>query len=78
MNMACAEKTEPYPLINSLECKGCGRCPVACPKQVLYMSDEINQRGYPVVKYKGTGCIGCGNCYYTCPEPFAIEVHIPQ
>jgi 2-oxoisovalerate ferredoxin oxidoreductase delta subunit len=51
---------------------------MACPKQVLYMSDEINPRGYPVVKYKGSDCIGCGNCYYTCPEPFAIEVHIPQ
>lgn len=71
-------KTEPYPVINPLECKACGRCVVACPTQVLVMGEEINERGYRYVVYTGAGCIGCAACFYTCPEPSAIEVHIPQ
>lgn len=69
---------EPYPVINALECKACGRCVVACPKQVLVMGEAINERGYRFAVYTGAGCIGCAACFYTCPEPNAIEVHIPQ
>lgn len=71
------EKKEPYPVINKIECKACERCIVACPKSVLKMSDELNERGYNYVEYVGEGCTGCANCYYTCPEPLAIEIHIP-
>ena len=66
---------KPCPVINALECKACGRCIVACPKEVLSMSNDMNERGYKHAVYSGEGCIGCGNCYYTCPEPNAIEVH---
>jgi 2-oxoisovalerate ferredoxin oxidoreductase delta subunit len=69
---------EPYPVINVIECKACGRCVIACPKELLNMSEDINKRGYHYAVYKGSGCIGCGNCYYTCPEPLAIEVRIPN
>lgn len=69
---------DPYPLINKVECKACGRCIMACPKGVLLMTDLLNERGYNYVEYTGSGCIGCANCYYTCPEPLAIEIHIPQ
>jgi len=72
------DKDKPYPLINSLECKACERCLLACPVNVLKMSDELNERGYRFAIYTGDGCIGCGACYYTCPEPLAIEVHVPQ
>ena len=68
-------KKEPKPVINPLECKACGRCIIACPKDCLKMSTELNARGYTYAEYTGEGCIGCGNCYYTCPEPNAIEVH---
>jgi NAD-dependent dihydropyrimidine dehydrogenase PreA subunit len=71
------DKTKPYPLINSLECKSCGRCVAACPKQVLQIGSELNERGYRYVVYAGTGCVGCGTCFYTCPEPYALEIHIP-
>jgi 2-oxoisovalerate ferredoxin oxidoreductase delta subunit len=50
---------------------------MACPKDVLRMSECLNERGYHYVEYVGSGCIGCANCYYTCPEPLAIEIHIP-
>ena len=68
---------KPYPKINILECKACQRCVLDCPQNVLFLSNNLNQRGYRYVEYKGEGCIGCANCYYTCPEPLAIEVHIP-
>ncbi|WNY26584.1 ferredoxin family protein [Methanolapillus ohkumae] len=71
------EKNAPYPVINALECKSCGRCVFDCPKGVLKIGTVLNARGYAPVVYAGTGCIGCANCYYTCPEPLAIEVHIP-
>ena len=67
----------PYPVIDPLECKACGRCIAACPKKVLRMNPELNARGYTHAEYAGAGCIGCLNCFYACPEPNAIEVHIP-
>ena len=72
------DKTTPYPQINSLECKSCGRCVDACPTQCLEIGTELNVRGYRPVVYKGEGCIGCASCFYTCPEPYALEIHIPK
>ena len=72
------DKTKPYPLINALECKSCGRCVQACPKKVLAIGEELNVRGYKPVTYAGTGCIGCASCFYVCPEPYALENHIPK
>ena len=71
------DKTKPYPEINSLECKSCGRCVAACPRKVLAIGTEINSRGYYAVVYSGEGCVGCGTCFYTCPEPHALKIHIP-
>ena len=76
--MSKSEKKEPYPVINTLECKACERCIIACKKHVLKMSNDINERGYHYAVFEGEGCSGCGDCYYTCPEPLAIEVHIPK
>ena len=72
------DKTTPYPQINALECKSCGRCVDACPKKCLEIGNELNVRGYRPVVYKGEGCIGCVSCFYTCPEPYALEIHIPK
>mgnify|MGYP001223014437 FL=1 len=68
----------PYPAIDPLECKACGRCISACPKKVIAMGTELNARGYTYAKYAGAGCIGCLNCFYVCPEPNAIAVHVPE
>ncbi|OPX97013.1 MAG: 2-oxoglutarate-acceptor oxidoreductase subunit OorD [Syntrophorhabdus sp. PtaU1.Bin002] len=72
------ETNNPCPVINTLECKACERCVLACPAKALSIGTELNERGYRYVVYAGSGCTGCGSCYYTCPEPNALEVHIPQ
>ena len=73
---ADAGKGIPFPVINIIECKACGRCVAACPTKTLTLSEDFNGRGYRYVQYSGEGCTGCGSCYYTCPEPGAVEVHI--
>ncbi len=72
------ENKEPWPEIEVLECKGCGRCVISCPKNVLEMGDELNARAYRHVVYKGSGCIGCSNCFYSCPEPHVYKIHVPK
>ena len=57
------------------ECKGCGRCVSACPKQLLKLGTKLNFMGVPYAEYAGSGCLGCGACFYTCPEPGAITIY---
>lgn len=55
--------------IDKNRCKGCGLCPNTCPKQVLAMSKEINDKGYfysQVVDQ--AACIGCRFCTFMCPD----------
>ncbi|MBN2735520.1 MAG: 4Fe-4S dicluster domain-containing protein [Spirochaetales bacterium] len=56
-------------------CKGCSFCIKACPKSVLSLSSDINNRGFNYAEYAGEGCTGCGFCFYSCPELDAIEVY---
>ncbi len=65
----------PYPAISETECKGCGRCIIACPQNCIAISSEFNDAGYQYAYYIGEGCVGCRDCYYTCPEPIAMEIH---
>ncbi len=61
-------------VINKENCKGCGRCVVACPKKCLVIGEDLNAMGIKAVTYKGEGCISCGMCFYNCPEPYALKV----
>ena len=69
--------TEPYPVINTLECKACGAA-FCLPQGRTFMSENLNARGYNYIEYKGEGCSGCLSCYYTCPEPLGIEIIFPE
>ncbi|MEI3040541.1 MAG: 4Fe-4S dicluster domain-containing protein [Victivallales bacterium] len=61
--------------VNPEECKGCGRCLLACPRMVLAMGKHLNEMGYTFVQPVKDECIGCGACFYQCPEPGAITVY---
>lgn len=56
-------------------CKGCGLCVVACPKNILVLSEhKLNSKGYqPVEIINQDACIACAACARTCPD-MAIEI----
>ena len=55
-------------------CKGCGFCISFCPKNGLYLSDEVNEKGYHYPAMKNPDeCSACKMCEYLCPD-FAIYV----
>jgi 2-oxoglutarate ferredoxin oxidoreductase subunit delta len=56
-------------------CKGCGLCVVACPVEVVKLSESLNKHGYHPAFYIGKGCTGCGICFFACPEPGSIIVY---
>ena len=64
--------------INELMCKGCGYCIKFCPKHILEMSKERNQKGhfYPV-NINEKDCTSCAICALMCPEA-AIEVSLKE
>lgn len=54
-------------------CKGCHYCIDVCPKKVISLSGELNDKGYETVQFDTDGCIACGSCYTVCPD-YAITV----
>jgi 2-oxoglutarate ferredoxin oxidoreductase subunit delta len=60
--------------IDGERCKGCLFCVELCPKKSIFLSEDLNLKGYFVVAFDtAAGCNGCGNCALMCPE-VAIEV----
>lgn len=54
-------------------CKGCRLCIEFCPRQVLKESEELNSKGYRIVRAeREKDCLNCGLCELICPE-FAIK-----
>ncbi|MEA3475653.1 MAG: 4Fe-4S binding protein [Candidatus Cloacimonadota bacterium] len=55
-------------------CKGCNFCIEYCPRDVLEVSEEFNEKGYhPPKVAKPEMCTFCGLCELICPD-FAIFV----
>ncbi len=51
-------------------CKGCGLCVDACPKQILRVApDQINKKGHhPAECVDQEKCIACAFCAMMCPD----------
>jgi 2-oxoglutarate ferredoxin oxidoreductase subunit delta len=55
-------------------CKGCRNCIRLCPRNVLQVSEQTNEKGYRIPEIapgKENACTLCGFCGMVCPE-FAI------
>lgn len=61
--------------IDEIRCKGCGLCTIACPKNLIALSDQINNHGYTPAVFVGSEvqCTGCALCAEMCPD-VAIKV----
>lgn len=59
--------------INVDLCKGCGYCIKFCPKSVLTMGRERNNKGHFFPLADEEKCISCAICATMCPEA-AIEL----
>ncbi len=53
-------------------CKGCGICVEFCPRKVLEISSEMDERGFHMPEVtRAEDCSVCGLCELYCPD-FAI------
>ena len=55
--------------IDAEVCKGCALCIHYCPRDVLHMSDQRNQKGYAIAAvHDAEDCTGCKLCEISCPD----------
>ncbi|MFW6279337.1 MAG: 4Fe-4S dicluster domain-containing protein [Bacillota bacterium] len=55
--------------IDAKNCKGCELCVGVCPVNIIQMSSEINDRGYPYAEVEDQEkCLSCGRCAMICPD----------
>lgn len=60
--------------IDRERCKGCALCIEFCPKKAIFISNDLNLKGYYVAAFDdGKECTGCATCAIICPD-VAIEV----
>ena len=56
-------------VVNIERCKGCDLCVVACPTDVLALSNDANSKGYNFSKMESPdNCVGCAACAQVCPD----------
>ena len=62
--------------IDEDRCKGCALCTLACPFELVQISERFNSKGYrpAALVDPEERCIGCANCAMMCPDA-AIVVY---
>jgi 2-oxoglutarate ferredoxin oxidoreductase subunit delta len=64
-------------IIDEFRCKGCALCTVACPRNLILMSDKINKLGFlpaTISPESLINCTSCALCAQMCPD-VAISVY---
>lgn len=55
--------------IDTVQCKGCNLCAVACPLNLIQLSQQVNHNGYSfAVQTDADKCNGCSSCGIICPD----------
>jgi 2-oxoglutarate ferredoxin oxidoreductase subunit delta len=57
-------------VVDTERCKGCNLCVVACPFDLLALTDkEVNMKGYHYAQQINVEkCTGCTACAMVCPD----------
>ncbi|GBF11060.1 ferredoxin family protein [Tepidibacillus infernus] len=59
-------------------CKGCSLCVSVCPKDIIFLADHLNGKGYrPATVVDQEACISCVACGRICPDG-VITVYRPE
>ena len=58
----------PVLVVHKESCKASRYWIEACPKQALYTSEHINEKGYQATDVHEDKCIACGTCFIVCPD----------
>ena len=65
----------PKPVFTKEKCKACEMCISVCPKKILALSSNLNNKGYNIVHcIDESACIGCMFCAKMCPDA-VIEIY---
>ena len=60
--------------INKEKCKACELCVMACPNNIIKISDKPNKKGFSYAEVIDIEkCTGCGLCFQVCPD-VCIEI----
>jgi len=61
-----------YIKIDAQKCKGCGFCVKFCPRDLIKLGNELNNKGYHPAAFNSeegnSECTGCGICALMCPD----------
>jgi len=60
-------------IIDTIYCKGCNLCVVACASKALTPGETRNAKGYTFPRWEEQVCVACMSCEIICPE-MAITV----
>ncbi len=61
----------PRVVIDEARCKGCALCTIACPRQLIRLSDRLNALGFVpavIAAEDQTRCTSCALCARMCPD----------
>jgi 2-oxoglutarate ferredoxin oxidoreductase subunit delta len=62
-------KLKPLTTFDEDACKGCELCIVACPQEIIVLSEKLNAKGYhPATIIDMDKCTACQACARMCPD----------